>query len=72
MNLDRVRARLQNGFRPFVLELSSGRRLNVRRPEFVALGKGVLVVVGEDDSVTTVDALHITAIQEAPRARPRK
>lgn len=71
MNLERIRERLQNGFKPFVLELSSGRRLPVPHPDFVALGKGVVVVIGKDDSVTTIDALHITAIEELPVSRRR-
>lgn len=72
MNLDRIRELLQNGFKPFALQLSSGKRLRVPHPDFIALGKGVAVVIGEDDSVTTVDALHIVAIEESsPSKRHR-
>ena len=72
MNLDRVRERLQNGFRPFVLEMSSGKRVVVRHPDFVIVGKGRVVVMGEDDSVTTLDALHISSITDDPTAKRRK
>jgi hypothetical protein len=72
VNLDRIRERLENGFEPFVLELSSGRRVPVSHPDFIAIGKGVVVVLGKDDSVTTVDALHITAVREWPSSRKRK
>lgn len=69
MNLERIRERLQNGFRPFALELSSGKRVVAPHPDFVALGRGVVVVIGKSDSVTTIDALHITAIQDLPTTR---
>jgi hypothetical protein len=72
MNLNRIRERLENGFKPFVLELSSGKRVRVPHPDFIALGKGVVAVVGENDSVTTVDALHITAIEEVSASHRRK
>ncbi len=66
MNLARIRERLENGFRPFVLELSRGKRIPVRHPDFVAVGNGVVVVLGADDSVTTMDALHIAALYDLP------
>ena len=66
MNLDRIRERLANGFKPFVLELSSGKQVPVLHPDFVIVGKGVVVVVGEDDSVATLDALHIASIEDLP------
>jgi hypothetical protein len=69
VNLDRVRERLQNGFKPFVIEMSSGKRVSVWHPEFVIVGKGTVVVMGEDDSVTTLDALHISSIQDVPTPR---
>ena len=72
MNLERIRERMQNGFKPFVLELSSGKRVPVPHPDFIAIGKGVVVVLGTNDSVTSVDALHIVAIDEMPTARHRK
>jgi hypothetical protein len=72
VNLNRIRELLENGFKPFVLELSSGRRIPVPHPDFVAIGKGVVVVIGKDDSITRVDALHITAVRELPSTHKRK
>ncbi len=72
MNLDRIRERLTNGFKPFVIELSSGKRLRVPHQDFVAIGKNVVVVMGKDDSVTTADALHIVSMQDLPDTRRRK
>jgi hypothetical protein len=72
MNLNRIRERLENGFKPFVLELSSGRRVPVPHPDFIAIGQGVVVVLGSDDSVTTLDALHITSISDLSAKKGRK
>ena len=62
---DQIRRRLSNGFRPFKLRLSDGRTIAVSHPEFVAIGRGIVVVVGPDDTVSTVDALHIVSIEES-------
>jgi hypothetical protein len=72
VNLERIRERVQNGFKPFVLELFSGKRVPVPHPDFIAIGNGVVVVLGKNDSVTSVDALHIVAIEDLPAARHRK
>ena len=66
MNLNRIRERLEGGFKPFALELSSGKRLTVPHPDFIAIGQGVVVMVGDNDSVTTADALHIVSIEDLP------
>ena len=72
MNIERIRERLTNGFKPFVLELSSGKRVKVPHPDFIAIGKNVVAVMGEDDSLTSVDALHIVSITELPASHRRK
>ena len=69
MNLDRIREKISNGLRPFYLELCSGKCVKVKHQDFVAVGKGVVVVVGEDDSVTTVDSLHIASVQDLGTSR---
>lgn len=71
MNLERIRDRLQNGFKPFVIETSSGKRVRVLHPDFVIVGKGTVVVMGEDDSVTTLDGLHIASLEDLSPARRR-
>src|SRR6266496_4289735 len=49
------RPKLRNTFRPFAIELSSGRRYVVPHPEFIMVGRTVVVVMGADESVTTID-----------------
>ena len=72
MNAERIRHKLSNGFRPFALQLSNGKRYVVPHPEFIMVGKNVVAVMGKDDSVTTIDALHIVAIDDLPLTKQRK
>ena len=72
MNIERVGERLANGFKPFIIEVSSGKRLAVRHPDFISIGKNVAVVVGPADSVTTADPLHIVALRQSPASKRRK
>jgi hypothetical protein len=64
MNVQRIKDMITGGFKPFVIHMSDGRKFDVPHPEFVAVGKGVVVVIGKNDRVNTLDALHITGIKE--------
>ena len=44
--------------------LSDGRKFSVPHPEFVAVGRSVVVVIDKGDRVNTLDPLHITSIEE--------
>jgi len=72
MNLDRLRERLTGGFRPFAIETSGGKRYKVPHPEFVAIGRGVVVVLGSNDCVNTIDALHIVGLDDLPLQSKRR
>ena len=67
MNLERIRERLRAGFRPFAIKVSDGSQYEVPHPEFVAVGRGVVVVMRQNDSIRTIDGLHIIALEELPR-----
>ena len=64
MNIQRIREMVTNGFKPFTICVSDGRKFPVPHPEFVAVGKKVVVVIGKNDRVNTLDPLHITSIEE--------
>lgn len=52
------------GFKPFILHLSDGRKFSIPHPEFVAVGRSVVVVIDKDDQVNTIDPLHIVSLEE--------
>jgi len=64
MNTEQIKARMRGGFKPFVLRLSDGRKFKILHPEFILVGKGIVVVLGEDDLVETVDSLHIVSVDD--------
>lgn len=64
MNLDHIRERLQNGFQPFVMVTTDGRRFEVPHHDFIAVGKNVVVVLDEKDHSAKIDALHIVSIED--------
>ncbi|MBI5773080.1 MAG: hypothetical protein HZA89_04965 [Verrucomicrobia bacterium] len=72
MNLEHIRERLANGFKPFFIELSSGKKVPVPHPDFIAVSKNTVVVMDEDDHATRIDALHITALEDMKPSNRRK
>lgn len=64
VNVQRIKDRWSNGFKPFVVYTSDGRKFDVPHPEFIAVGQGVVVIINKRDRVHTIDALHITAVEE--------
>jgi hypothetical protein len=65
MNTAEIRERLGRSFRPFVLCLSDGRKIQVPSSDHIAIGKAVVAVIGDDDISRTIDALHIVSIDES-------
>ena len=71
LNLQPLRARLGPPFQPFTIRTSDGRRFDVPHPDFIAIGRGVVSVIDQEDVSHTLDALHIVSINEAaPQKNP--
>lgn len=66
LNLQHVRERLGSDFRPFVIGLSDGRALSVPHPDFIAVGRGFVVVLDNDDREYRLDPLHMVSIDDPP------
>lgn len=62
--IDQIKKRLENGFVPFSLRLSDGRRLAVPHRDFIALSPKVVVVIGEDQLAVTISPIHIVSIDD--------
>ena len=71
LNLKHIRDRLGPSFQPFTIRLSDGRSFDVPHPDFIAVGRGVLSVIDQEDVSHTLDALQIVSIDEpAPEQNP--
>lgn len=64
VNLDPIRNRLHGEFKPFTLHLTDGRKILVPHRDFIAVGRGIVVVVDENDVDQVVDSLHIVSVED--------
>ena len=73
MKIERIRERIAGGgFKPFRLCLSDGTRIPVPHPEFLAIGKGVILAVGQNDRAYILDPVHVVALEDLrPKAKAR-
>jgi hypothetical protein len=69
VNTNFIRARLNKSIQPFVLRLSDGTRVRVVHPDFAAVTPGLIVVIGNNYSVTNIDPLRVVAIEETTPKR---
>lgn len=65
MITEQIRERLHDGFRPFALRLSDGRRFQVPHRDFIALSSKVVVVIDERELTHVINPLHIVSLEEA-------
>ena len=56
-------------FRPFVLHMSDGRKFEVAHPEFILVGKRIVVVLRDDDLAETLDPLRIASVEDVQTNR---
>lgn len=73
MNIKNVRAALhREPFQPFAIRLADGRAVPVRHPDFVALGRRRVVVIGEDDeSMTEIEPFMIVSLDRPLKKHKR-
>ena len=64
MNLEEIRRRISNGFRPFVIRTADGRYFPVPHKEFIFLTKRSVIVSDQEGFVDILDPIHITSVQE--------
>lgn len=71
LNLKPIRDRLSPPFQGFTIRMSDGRSFDVPHPDFIAVGRGVVSVIDQEDGSHTLDALHIVSINDlAPKQNP--
>ena len=69
MNVELIRARLKNGFRPFAIVTSSGSKYPVPHPEFLMVTPRTVVVADSKGYTAVLDPLHVVGLEDIP-ARP--
>ena len=62
-------ARVRQPFEPFIIRLIDGRCLEVRQPQFIAVGRNRIVVIADDEveSWTAIEPRQIVSLKSIPR-----
>lgn len=69
MNVEYLRARLQEQFRPFTVVTSSGNKYPVPHPDFIFITARTVVIADKKGYVMSLDPLHIVGLQDIPARR---
>ena len=65
LNLDILRQRIRNGFTPFTIHLTDGRKFKVGDSEFISIGRNIVFVINEEDDIPQyIDPLHIVSLED--------
>ena len=67
--IERIRKRLENGFSPFALGLSDGRRFVVPHRDFIAISSKTIVVIDKDEWAVSINPHHVVSVEDAPVSR---
>ena len=65
MDLDDIRKRLSQGFKPFVIKTSDGREYQVPHREFIMITSRTVVIADADGFVDILAPSHIVALRGA-------
>ena len=68
VNVEHIRARLREGFRPFAIVTSSGNKYPVPHPEFIFLTQRTVIVADQRGYTVNLAPLHVVGIEDI-RAR---
>jgi hypothetical protein len=64
-----IKKRLENGFTPFALRLTDGRRYEIPQRDFIALSERTVLVIDTDGWGVTINPLHIVSVDDLTRAQ---
>ena len=64
-----IRKHLENGFTPFALRLSDGRRYVIPHRDFIAVSSKVVIVIDQDELGVSINPLHIASVDDVTPAR---
>ena len=66
MNVELIRTRVKEDFRPFAIVTSSGNRYPVPHPDFIFLTARTVVVADRRGYAVLLDPLHIVGLVDLP------
>ena len=67
--IEQIKKRLENGFTPFALRLTDGRRYEVPHRDFIAMSQRTVVIIDRDGWSVSINPLRIVSVDELIRAQ---
>jgi hypothetical protein len=67
--IEQIKKRLENGFSPFALGLSDGRRFVIPHRDFIAISNKTIVVIDKDELAVSINPLHVVSVEDSPIGR---
>jgi len=64
MNVETIRARIRESFRPFTVVTSSGNKYPVPHQDFILITERTIVVVDRNGYAVVLDPLHIVGLED--------
>lgn len=62
--IDQIKKRLENGFMPFALRLTDGRRFEIPHRDFILVSPRVVVVIDKDELAVSISPIHIVSVDD--------
>jgi hypothetical protein len=63
-----IKKRLENGFTPFAVRLSDGRRFVIPHRDFIAISTKTIVVIDKDELAVSINPLHVVSVEDTAAA----
>jgi len=65
MIINDIKERLANGFKPFAIQLSDGRRFVVPQRDFIAFTTSKIALFDEKGTSHVINTLHVVSIDDS-------
>lgn len=62
--IDQIKQRLANGFHPFALRLTDGRRYEIPQRDFIAVHPKRIAVIDPEGLVISINPLHVLSVHD--------
>jgi len=70
MIVNEIKERLSNGFKPFAIHLSDGRRFIVPQRDFIAFTPNKIALFDEAGTSHIINMLHVVSIDDSVEKSP--
>lgn len=62
--VEKIKKKLEEGFRPFAIGLTDGRRYEIPHRDFILASSRDIGIIDKDDLIITINPLHIVSLDD--------